>query len=701
MASRKLFHLYWAAPIVVALGCATTPANPPLTGDFAIVDVTVIPMDTERLEAHRTVVVADGRIKAVLPADATRLAPNVRQVDGRGRYLIPGLADMHVHIWGEQEYALYVANGVTLVRNMWGNAATLERRRRIAEGKLVGPRVITPGPLADGDPPIWSSSLVVHDAAEACAKMAEQQRLGYDFFKIYNNISPSTFDGIVACSRSTGFPFAGHTPDLVGMERMIRGGASSIEHLTGYGEAELRTDRPRLPPNPATDRGARTAGRAATAERVKNGELAWSDVFDLERRDELAALAASAKVWSVPTLTVKDHLYVPRSRVAEELQRPEMRYVDPLLKASWNPDNDFRKRSTSDRDLTLLGSYFSQDLERVKALKRAGAPLMAGSDAPNPFTVHGFALHDELALLVQAGLTPYEALATATTAPARFLGEQGRSGVVAPGARADLVLLDANPLADISATRRIEGVSLDGRWLTRDELQAMLAKIEARFAIPDDWFAKTPPLPGRAATATLMKQREVGVETGAERYEFTTSSAGWKLLAQNAGRDRDDYVITVTMQADATGKLDAFDYRRERAGAVTQAQLRREGDTIVLKGSAEDGAAVDARKPQADFLTCDLAACLAPLVPTLRAMAPGARQELSVLSFETFPDLAIEPQRWTITRNADPALQSAQIDIQRGEVKRVLRVRWDDRGLVAAAAGGDMGTAEVARVDVR
>ncbi len=427
-----LNRLTWVGLGLVAAGCAAPLPRSPTGGDFAIVDVAVIPMDAERVDAHQTVVVAHGQITLVAPAGAVPLAPTVRQIDGRGRFLIPGLADMHVHVWSDRELPLYVANGVTLVRNMWGDAAALDRRRRIAEGRVLGPRLFTAGPLADGDPPVWSSALVVHDAGEACMRMAEQQRDGYDFFKIYNNISSQTFDGIVACSRSTGFPFAGHVPDAVGMERMLRGGARSIEHLSGYDDAERRVGGPYLARKDYADSKNRLAARVAIAERVSRGELSWADVFDTRRRDELAVLTAREQVWSVPTLVVNQRISMPRRLVGEELLRPEMRYVDPLVKASWNPDNDFRKKSMTDHDLALLATYFEPNLERVRALNRAGALLLAGTDAPNPFVVHGFAEHEELELLVRAGLTPYEALAAATTGPARFLGEQGRSGVVAP-----------------------------------------------------------------------------------------------------------------------------------------------------------------------------------------------------------------------------------------------------------------------------
>ena len=335
-----------------AAGSAPTPA--PIDADFAIVDISVIPMTTEVVLPHQTVAVKAGRIVAVDAVAAVRVSEAAKKIDGSGKFLIPGLADMHVHIGADAELPLYVANGVTLVRNMWGDAGTLVRRQHIATGTLLGPRLVTAGPLTDGDPPMWSQSSVAHDGAEACALMTTEQQQGYDFLKIYNNIGSETFDGIVACSNRLGFPFAGHVPDAVGMERMIRGHARSIEHLTGYDDAERRAGGPFRPRADYPDYASRLRDRVALARRVQARELAWSDVFDPQRRAALAALAAHEHVWSVPTLIVLKNIRTTRVAAASQLGRPEMRYVDPQTRASWNPDVDFRLKSVNDADLALL-----------------------------------------------------------------------------------------------------------------------------------------------------------------------------------------------------------------------------------------------------------------------------------------------------------------------------------------------------------
>ncbi len=699
---RKSGRTRAACAALLALGlaaCATPPE--PVQGDFAIVDVTVIPMTASTEQPHRTVVVKDGRIVAIEAAGARPLAPGVRRIDGSGRWLIPGLADMHVHLQSDDDLPMYVANGVTLVRDMWGSTEGLDRRERVARGTLSGPRIVTAGPLADGDPPVWSQALVLHDAAEACARMAEQQRQGYDFLKIYNNIAPATFDGIVACSHATGFRFAGHTPDAVGMRRMIEGGAWSIEHLTGYDDAERRPDGP-FKPRVAygMDGKARAADRAALARRIQRGELRWEDVFDPQRREELAALAAQRHVWSVPTLITNQHFRTPRTQVAIELQRPEMRYVDPLFKAFWNPDNDMRSKMLSDDDMRAIGSYFSQDLARVAALRRAGAPMLAGTDAPNPFVVPGFSLHDELELLVRAGLTPYEALSAATSRPAESLGEQGRFGTVVVGGRADLVLLSADPLADIAATRRIDGVSLNGRWLSPADLQGLLDKIAAGYAIPDDWFAGMAPPPG-AALKTQMAVTTVGVPTGAERYASVAADGGTTLVAQGAGRSGSRYAQTLVLHTGPDGMPESLDYTVVQSAATTALHVRRVGGEMVLEGRSPDSPAIAGRAPAGDAVAfnCDLAACLLPLLPRLRSLAPGESRSVGVLTLDMIPQPALTHEDWTLARDPDPAIGAARIEVHRGKSTHTLRVRWDDRGLAAVVAAGDLGDVETTRRD--
>ncbi len=198
-----------------------------------------------------------------------------------------------------------------------------------------------------------------------------------------------------------------------------------------------------------------------------------------------------------------------------------------------------------------------------------------------------------------------------------------------------------------------------------------------------------------------MKVHTAGVDMAAERYQLTQASGSWRLVAQQSGRDGDDFVVTLMASMDADGALQSLDYVRTGAdGAATRAQLRTEGDLVVLDGIGADGSARTSRARAARYLGCDLAACIAPMLPELRSLRPGERQELSVLTLDVFPQLAVAAERWTLVRDADRTRSAAEIEIVRGAAKRRVRVRWDDRGLVAVVNDGDLGDVEAVRVEL-
>ena len=215
------------------LGSAVLSAQETLP-PFAFEDVDVVPMDTERVLEDQTVLVVDGRIAAIGPADTVDVPDGALRVRGRGRYLMPGLADMHVHCWTEEEHLLFLANGVTTVRNMWGAPHHLEWRRRAEAGELEGPTVYTTGPLIDGDPPHWPGSVVVTDPEAARAEVARQKAAGYEAVKVYSRLSRECYDAIVEAAREHGLRVDGHVPGAVGIERALEARQDSIEHLEGY-----------------------------------------------------------------------------------------------------------------------------------------------------------------------------------------------------------------------------------------------------------------------------------------------------------------------------------------------------------------------------------------------------------------------------------------------------------------------------------
>jgi imidazolonepropionase-like amidohydrolase len=452
-----------------------TPSTPVIEADLAFVDVSVLPMTSEVVLERRTVLVRDGTIVAIAPSGEIAFGDRAITVPGDGRFLIPGLADMHVHILDPSALDLFVGHGITLVRNMWGAPNHLQWREQIESRERLGPRIVTAGAIVDGVPPIWEGSVGVADAAAAIAEMDAQKAAGYDFLKIYERLPAEAFDAIASHSREIGLPYAGHVPQAVAIDHAMRSGMRTIEHLTGWDDATAVTGSEFESVVATDDLLAQFVAWTAIGTRLQSGQLRWEDVVDPAKRDAIAALAAETDVWHVPTLVVLERISTSRRQAETRLAEPAMRYISPQVLTLWNPENDFR-RQFSDDQLEALRILFMESLVRVKALHDAGANLLAGTDTPNPWVVPGIGLHQELALLVEAGLSPYDALVMATRAPAEFLHDDS-FGTIAEGQRADLVLLEANPFENIGATREIAGVAMQNRWLPRSELDAMLDRV--------------------------------------------------------------------------------------------------------------------------------------------------------------------------------------------------------------------------------
>lgn len=380
-----------------------------------IEDVSVIPMDEERVLDHAWVFVRGDTIAEVSVGDPIAPPSGAAVLDGRGRFLIPGLADMHVHLTDDGHTGPYVLHGITTIREMNGQPVHLRWRDQILRGERSGPRMWVASRMLDGDPPVWANARVVVTAEEAETAVREIAAEGYDFVKVYSQLGPEAFEAIVKEARRREIPVVGHVPALVGAERVLASGVTSLEHLHGYFEAVEAADSPYL------------------------GQWLWRRVFHAIPIDpaRLAGFAARVKqsgVWSCPTLASNRHV----------LAMPDVR-------AEWETPG---LRELGDANRSAM----------IAALRAAGAPILAGSDSFIPGSLeHGIGLHQELALLVEFGFTPWQALETATRAPARFLGREKDLGAVRPGCRADLVLLGANPLEDIANADRIVAVVWQGR----------------------------------------------------------------------------------------------------------------------------------------------------------------------------------------------------------------------------------------------
>jgi len=436
----------WIALLAIAIMGNTAQAE-----STAFINVNVLPMSSEEVIPAQTVVVADGIIAAIGGVDEIPVPEEAEIVDGTDRFLMPGLAEMHAHVANagsdnlNRDFTLFVANGVTTVRGMLGRSSHLALRRQLLEGQQFGPRLFTSGPSLNGDSVIGP--------ADGARKVRAQHAAGYDLIKLHPGLSFDEFMAIASAANELGMPFAGHVPVAVGVENALSAKMSTIDHLDGY-LAALQ------PANSDPSGGYGGFFGVLIADQVVEDRIA-----------EIARKTAAAGTWNVPTQSLFEHR-VNDVSVADLRNRPEMQYMPASTVEQWVRS---KERLLAERDFSAETATRAINVRRqlILALHRAGAGLLLGSDAPQVFNVPGFSLHHELGFLVAAGLTPFEALQTGTTAAAEYLGSN--TGAVAVGREADLILLNANPLRDISNSKRIHGVMLRGSWYSARELEERLS----------------------------------------------------------------------------------------------------------------------------------------------------------------------------------------------------------------------------------
>jgi imidazolonepropionase-like amidohydrolase len=421
-------------------------------GTTAFIGVDVIPMDRERVLEDRTVLVRDGRIVRIGPAGEVAV-PDDARVAAEGGYLMPGLGEMHAHIpprggraWMEDVLFLYLAHGITTARGMLGQPDHLELREDVAAGEVLGPRIYTSGPSINGNS--------IPDPDSARRAVRHQHEAGYDFLKIHPGLTREEYDALVEEARDVGIRWAGHVSHDVGLHHALETGQASIDHLDKYVMALLPEDVDVSPDE------AGFFGFGAV------------DRVDASKISEVVRATAEAGVWNVPTQSLIEQVYAPESP-EEMAAAPGVRYMPDDMVEDWKEAKarfDADPRNTPERreEFIQLRRYL------INALHEAGAPLLLGSDAPQIFQVPGFSVHHELRLLVASGLSPYEALVTGTRNVATYFGDQAEYGTVEEGRVADLVLLEANPLEDISASREILGVMARGTWLPEAEIRERL-----------------------------------------------------------------------------------------------------------------------------------------------------------------------------------------------------------------------------------
>ena len=431
---------------MVVVGCLLLAQPLAQSAATAFVGVTVLPMDKEGVIQNQTVVVRDGKIAAVGPEGRVQVPSGAVRVEGKGKFLMPGLAEMHAHIPGGQQpdsavertLFLYVANGVTTIRGMLGDPRHLTYRERAEKGEVVSPRIYTSGPSFNG-----KTAATPQAAVEA---VIAQKKAGYDLLKIHPGVPRDAFDAMAAKADELKIPFAGHVPAAVGLHRALEAKYRSIDHLDGYVEALVTN------PGESQTFGVNLVGQA-----------------DESKIPALVKATRAAGTWQVPTEILLVNWLNDEN--PETMARwPEMTYVEPGVVAKWIAQKQgfAAKFSSADRQKLLT-------IRRrlIKSLHDGGVPFALGSDAPQTWNVPGFSVHRELKAIVDAGLTPFQALRTGTANIGTYFGTT--DGVVAQGQRADLLLLDANPLADITNSSRIAGVMYNGRWLSKEEIDKRLA----------------------------------------------------------------------------------------------------------------------------------------------------------------------------------------------------------------------------------
>lgn len=451
----KFISLLLSALVVVSCHAQSKKDNP--AGEMVFKNVNVVPMDRNEVLSGQDVVVKDGVIKAIGQTSKVQHSKDAILIDAKGRWLMPGLAEMHAHvppiddIEPMKEVAkLFTLAGVTTIRGMLGHPRHIELRSKIQRGEIFGPRFITSGPSFNGNS--------VKSTEAASNMVRDQKKAGYDFLKLHPGLSRENFDAMVATANELGIPFAGHVSYDVGVWRAIEAGYATIDHLDGFVES--------LVPG---------------VENIKEQDLGIFGLFIADKADEsriqrLMDSLRARNIWVVPTQALAERWFHP-DRDAEELAKePEMKYMDPNTLNNWvKAKKNLQANPKYSAEVTRKLIELRKKL--IAACNKNGVGLLLGSDAPQVFDVPGFSAHHELRYLVDAGLTPYEALKTGTVNVGKFL-KRDDLGVIKVGAVSDLLLLNGNPLDDINHTRSIAGVMVGKTWMDKSKINSELKKLE-------------------------------------------------------------------------------------------------------------------------------------------------------------------------------------------------------------------------------
>ena len=444
-------------------------AQKPSVNDLLVVDnVTVVDVRTGKLKPDQTVILERHRIFSIRPSKSAKYPPDADRVNGRGGYLIPGLWDMHVHlVFGDWfpdakdiSLPLFIANGVTSVRDMGSELDVVQDwRTQIEAGQLIGPRILTSGPMLDGPRPRFPSSMAIASPEEARHAVDDLKAHGADFIKLQSLLPRDAVLAIAEEARKREIAFAGHVPNAMRASEMSEAGMKSFEHLIGIFEGSSTAEDAFL-------EGGKTEGR-------------FLATYDEARAASLAALLAKNHTWQCPTLVWERGGNL--LDVSDFSGDARVKYVPGAWKnKTWKRFTEEITQGYGTDDIATRRKFIDKELEVVRMLEKAGVPFLAGTDTPAGVHIFpGFSLHEELERFVAAGFTPLEALQTATLNPAQFFGMAGQLGAIEEGKLADMVLLSANPMEDIANTEKIAGVFVNGRYFSHSQIEKLLRGVEA------------------------------------------------------------------------------------------------------------------------------------------------------------------------------------------------------------------------------
>jgi hypothetical protein len=475
MGSKSLKAI--SALLLLLIVAVYLPAQQLRSGGLAFTHVTVIDMTGAPPKPDMTIVITGNHIGALGRRARVRIPRGAQVIDAAGKFLIPGLWDMHVHFTEiERSFPLFVANGVTGVRNMGGDLDELLRwRAAVASAKLLGPRIVTCGPIVDGpQPAAHGPTIVAGTPAEGRRTVDMLKRQGADCVKIYDRLPRDASFAIIDEARKQGLPVVGHVPLAVTSVEASDAGQRSIEHLGSIFETASTLETELFKEESSSEP---TTSPSEFPRRLAERGKRMLDTYDEHKANQMFAHFVKNETWQVPTLEFKwaQSFFDDIIRNGD----PRLKYIPQSEQQWWSPQKNFFARYRTPDYIVYRRRLFQKELELVGAMRRAGVPFMTGTDLGGAYVFAGFSLHHELELLVQAGFTPMEALQAAILNPARFLGELVSQGTIERGKIANLVLLEANPLEDIRNTRRINAVIINGKYLSKTALQKMLAEAEA------------------------------------------------------------------------------------------------------------------------------------------------------------------------------------------------------------------------------